>query len=196
MLHSHSYCSKQKNVITSKVCFCIQGSRLYGRYDGTGKVWWRIIAIFARVLSIMRWESCSAGGEWECAPWQDRCAGKIPNDLLAFLMSFGIFRFIFLGILSVLPQHDLGFCLDHLQEEEKCLFRMWSCSVVLFCLQNFWPVWMVLGVWTISTQFGNLSRSYCHDLGLFPNHQMVPLKAEKNRQVVFCGFPYFGLHVK
>ena len=106
MLHSHSYCSMQKNVITSKVCFCIQGSRLYGRYDGTGKVWWRIIAFFARVLSIMRWESCSAGGEWECAPWQDRCGGKIPNDLLAFLMSFGIFRFTFWGILSVLPQHD------------------------------------------------------------------------------------------
>ena len=56
---------KSGHVITSKVCFCIQGSRLYGRYDGTGKVWWRIIAIFARVLSIMRWESCSAGGEWE-----------------------------------------------------------------------------------------------------------------------------------
>ena len=97
MLHSHSYCSKQKNVITSKVCFCIQDSRLYGRYDETGKVWWRIIAIFARVLSIMRWESCSAGGEWECAPWQDRCVGKISNDLLALLMSFVYFPVHFFG---------------------------------------------------------------------------------------------------
>ena len=86
----------------------------------------------------------------------------------------GYFLVHFLGILSVLPRHDLGFCLDHLQEEEKCLFWMWSCSVVLFCLQNFWLLWMVSGVWTISTRFGIWSRSSCHDLGLFPNHQMVP----------------------
>ena len=55
--------------------------------------------------------------------------------------------------LSMISNH-LRFCLDHLQEEEKCLFWMRSCSVVLFCLQNFWLVWMVSGVWTISTRFG------------------------------------------
>ena len=173
MLHSHSYCSKQKNVITSKVCFCIQDSRLYGRYDETGKVWWRIIAIFARVLSIMRWESCSAGGEWEVCTLARSVCRQNTKWFVGIFDVLGYFLVHFLGILSVLPQHDLGFCLDHLQEE-KCLFWMWSCSVVLFCLQNFWLVWMVSGVWTISTRFGIWSRSSCHDLGLFPNHQMVP----------------------
>ena len=162
MLHSHSYCSKQKNVITSKVCFCIQDSRLYGRYDETGKVWWRIIAIFARVLSIMRWESCSAGGKWECAPWQDRCAGKIPNDLLAFLMSLGIFWFIFWVYCPYYLSMIWDFVWIISKKKKNVCFE---CEAAL----SFYFVFKIFDLFGWFREFGPSQ----HDLGFGPDHLVM-----------------------
>ena len=164
MLHSHSYCSKQKNVITSKVCFCIQDSRLYGRYDETGKVWWRIIAIFARVLSIMRWESCSAGGEWEVCTLARSVCRQNTKWFVGIL--FGFF-----DVLWYFPVHFFWvYCPDYLNMiwdfvwiiSKKKKNVCFECEAAL----SFYFVFKIFDLFGWFWEFGPSQ----HNLGICPDH--------------------------